>query len=261
MSLVLTEMREGVCIIKMNSPKNMNALDRALREELIDVMKKVSEDPEVKAVILAGEGKGFCAGGDLGAMYKDIKTKGEFGAKDEDLVNVEKLAECMRTMDKPVIAAVHGAAAGAGASLAFAADFTVSSPEAKYIMAFVNVGLVPDTGGMFWLVRALGYKRATELAMLGEPVTAEKALEYGLINKIVPREELMDEAFKLAKKLKNKPVDSVRYIKEMVNEMTMKDYWDSMATEREGFLYCMRTDNFKEGVSAFVEKRRPEFNK
>ncbi|MBQ3378415.1 MAG: enoyl-CoA hydratase/isomerase family protein [Clostridia bacterium] len=261
MSLVIKELRDGICIIKMNSPKNMNALDRELREELISVMSEAAKDPEVKAVILAAEGKGFCAGGDLGAMYKDIKTKGGFDATDEDLVNVEKLAECMRTMDKPVIAAVHGAAAGAGASLAFAADFTVASPESKYIMAFVNVGLVPDTGGMFWLVRALGYKRATELAMLGEPIDAETALEYGLINKIVPREELLDEAVKLAKKLKNKPVDSVRFIKEMVNEMTMKDFWESMAAERKGFLYCMETDNFKEGVSAFVEKRKPEFNK
>ena len=167
----------------------------------------------------------------------------------------------MRTLDKPVITAVHGAAAGAGASLAFAGDFTVASSDAKFIIAFVNVGLVPDTGGMFWLVRALGYKRATELAMLGEPISAETALEYGLINKVVPREELEAEAFKLAKKLKNKPADSVRYIKEMVNEMTMKGFWDTMKIEREGFLYCMRTDNFKEGVSAFVEKRKPEFNK
>ncbi len=263
MSLVLKEVKDGVAIIRMNNPKTMNGLDMNMTQAVYDAVTEAGADDNVKVIILAGEGKGFCGGGNLANMYEKIKDGGKFDPA-ESKPNMNRLAELacyMREVPKPVITVVHGAAAGAGASLAFVSDFTISTPEAKYIMAFINVGLVPDTGGMFWLVKALGYKRATELAMLGAPFTADEALKMGLINKIVPQEELWDEAMKLAKKLKNKPIDSVRFIKQMVNEIIMKDVKSALALEEKNMLACIETDNFKEGVSAFMEKRKPEFNK
>lgn len=262
MSLVLKEVKDGVAIIRMNNPKTMNGLDEAMTHAVYDAMQEAGADDSVKVIILGGEGKGFCGGGNLAAMYKKIQ-EGKVDPKDseDNLDTLAQLARYIREVPKPVISVVHGAAAGAGASLAFVSDFTISSPEAKYIMAFVNVGLVPDTGGMFWMVKALGYKRATELAMLGSPFSADEALSLGLINKVVPLEELWDEAYKLAKKLKSKPVDSIRFIKGMVNEIIMKDADSAMALERKNMLACVITDNFKEGVSAFIEKRKPEFNK
>jgi len=262
MSLVLKEVKDGVAIIKMNNPKTMNGVDEAMTHAVYDAMQEAGNDDAVKVIILAGEGKGFCGGGNLAAMYERVKAGTVNPADSEDNIDtLSALARYIREVPKPVITVVHGAAAGAGASLAFVSDFTLSSPEAKYIMAFVNVGLVPDTGGMYWMVKALGYKRATELAMLGAPFTAEEAQAMGLITKVVPLEELWDEAFKLAKKLKNKPVDSIRFIKEMVNDLTMKEAAEAAALERKNMLACVATDNFKEGVSAFMEKRKPEFNK
>jgi len=218
MSLVLKEVKDGVAVIKMNDPKTMNGLGKDMVIALLDAIKEANEDDSVKVVLLGGEGKGFCGGGNLAIMYEKIKS-GTLTTEgiDVDLERIASLARYIRVMPKPVICVVHGAAAGAGASVVFAADFTVSSPEAKYVEAFINVGLVPDTLGMFWIAKAVGYKRATELTMLGDVFSAEEALRLGLINKVVPKEELWDEAFKLANKLKKKPVDSVRFIKAMVN--------------------------------------------
>ncbi len=261
MGLVNTEIIDGIAILRLNDPKTMNALSIEMSCALYDALTDAAENESVRVIVIGGEGKGFCGGGNLSAMYERVKANVLKGEPAPNTAKLADIARSIREIKKPVITAIHGAAAGAGASIALASDFTVAAEDAKFVIAFVNVGLVPDTGGMYWLVSLLGYKRATELAMLGTPFTAEEALDMGLVTKVVPADSLWDETMKLAKKLKNRPQEAVCLIKDMVNEIAMKGQQSASALESRYMAFCSSTDNYKEGVSAFMEKRRPEFNK
>ena len=248
---------EGIAIISLNSPKNLNALDELLLDDFNEALEICCNDDDIKVVIITGEGNAFSAGGDIGGMIKAIKTGDMFLAPGVRKVSYTALK--LRNLKKPVIASVNGAAAGAGFNLALLCDFRVAADNAKFVQAFVNIGLIPDMGGTFLLTKMIGAAKATELLMLGRPVSAEEALSLGLVTKVVTTEELEAETIKLAKKLCSLPVQSLSNIKSLINRAAFNGFETDLQNEIEYQIACGQTEDFKEGVFAFAEKRKANF--
>lgn len=250
---------DGIAVITMDYPKNLNAIDEQMADELIYAVKTAENDQSVKAVVFKGSPKAFSAGGDIGYFYKLIKAGGEVNM-DGLISKVGKVTDGIKKMSKMVIASVSGAAAGAGVSLALTADFIICAENAKFIMAFVNLGLVPDTGGTYLLVKELGEKRAMELCATGRPLPAAEAKELGLVYEVVPNEELDAATMKLARKFAAGPLISYKNIKKQVYAAGFDDYKHylndcEIPTQRE----CAASSDFCEGVKAFMEKRKAAF--
>ena len=249
----------GIGIIAMNYMKNLNAIDSQMADELIYALDACEKDPDVKVIVIKGVEKAFSAGGDIGYFYKLIQDGGDI-SMDDLIAKVGMVTDGLKKLGKMVIASVSGAAAGAGFSLALSADFIICAENAKFIMAFVNLGLVPDTGGMYLLAKSIGTQRAMQLCATGRPLSAQEAQEAGLVYQTVPKEELDDTVMKFAAKLAGGPLVSYKNIKKQMYETCYKDYEDFLAeceaaTQRE----CASSMDFQEGVKAFVEKRRPVF--
>jgi 2-(1,2-epoxy-1,2-dihydrophenyl)acetyl-CoA isomerase len=204
-------------------------------------------------VIITGEGRGFCSGADLrsGAGEREFRRV--------LTTQYNPLIEAIRELPKPVIAAVNGVAAGAGASIAFAADLIVAADEARFLMAFVKIGLVPDSGATRTLVRALGRHAATEMVFTGEPLTAKGAADAGLVAAVVPSSELMTAARELAQRLANGPTKAIGYAKRLINAAEDEALADSLGREADLQELAGRTADHAEGVAAFGEKREPRF--
>ena len=249
--------KDRVAWITLNSPKNLNAFDETMDEEVIEALTLCENDPAVRAVVLTGAGKAFSAGGDIGAMYAGIK-KGDTDFSGE----VRKIAGVsmgIKRLSKPVIAAVHGAVAGAAFNIVLACDFCIAADNASFIQAFVNIGLIPDAGGLFLLSRAVGVNKAMELAMTGRPVSAQEGKELGFVCQIVAPEELESAAAKMANRLAAGPSTSYAEMKRLMWEAQFKDMERYVTEEVKGQLHCGDTADFKEGVCAFVEKRKPQY--
>lgn len=249
----------GIGIITMNYMKNLNAIDSQMADELIYVVDACGKDPDVKVVVIKGVEKAFSAGGDIGYFYKLIQDGGDVNM-DDLIEKVGVVTDGLKKLGKMVIASVSGAAAGAGFSLALSADFIICAENAKFIMAFVNLGLVPDTGGLYLLAKSIGAQRTMELCATGRPLSAQEAKEAGLAYQVVPKEELEDATMKFAAKLANGPLISYKNMKKQMYEACYKDYKDYLAecevgTQRE----CAASMDFQEGVKAFVEKRKAVF--
>ncbi len=247
----------GIASIKLNSPKNLNAFDEALVGDAIAAFDLCEKDDAVKVVVLSGEGKAFSGGGDIGFFYKGVQ---------DDNVDLEKLVKMagelavkIKKLHKPVIASVHGAAAGAGFSAALLCDFCIAADNTKFIQAFVNLGLVPDTGGAYLLAKSVGVNKAAELIMTGRVVTAQEAKDLGIVYQVTTVEELEEATMKFAKKLASGPSVSYAYMKDMLYQTSFKDFDKFLAMEAEYQIRCSKTKDFKEGVIAFVEKRKAEF--
>jgi enoyl-CoA hydratase/carnithine racemase len=250
---------DGVGIVTMNYMKNLNAIDEQMADELMYIVDTLEKDPNVKVAVFKGAEKAFSAGGDIGFFYQLIKAGGEVNM-DALIGKVGAVTDGIKKMSKMVIASVSGAAAGAGVSLALSADFIVCADNAKFIMAFVNLGLVPDTGGSYLLVKSLGEKRAMELCATGRPLPAEEAKAAGLVYQVVPAEELEAATMKLAKKFAAGPLLSYKNIKKQIYAAGFADYQKFLTecevpTQRE----CAASSDFQEGVKAFMEKRKAAF--
>lgn len=180
---------DGIAVVQLDYPKNLNAIDEEMADELLYVVQAAEADESVKVVVFKGSPRAFSAGGDIGYFYQLIKAGGDVNM-DGLIGKVGKVTDGLKKMSKMVIASVSGAAAGAGASLALTADFIICSENAKFIMAFVNLGLVPDTGGSYLLVKQLGPKRAMDICATGRPVSAQEAKDLGIVYRIVPNEDL-----------------------------------------------------------------------
>ena len=257
LSKVKYEVREKIAVIAMNSPQNLNAFDEQLIDELVCSLAAAEEDKRVKAVVLTSTGKAFSAGGDIGTMYKEIK-KGTWDFKGA----VKKMAQvslAIKKIEKPVIAAVRGAAAGAGFNVVLACDYVVAAANASFIQAFVNIGLIPDAGGMYLLTRALGVNKVVELAMTGRSVSAVEAKQLGFVAEVVNMEEFEKTVDKVAERFSLGPGISYAQMKRLVWESEFKDFENYIEKEIDGQMLCGATEDFKEGVCAFVEKRRPVF--
>lgn len=248
---------QGIASIVLNSPKNLNALDEAMIDDLMIALNMCADDDSVKAVVISGEGKGFSAGGDIGMMYKGIKRNNlDFGGQIE---KVGKVSLKIKKLLKPVIASVNGPVAGAGFNIALACDFRIASENSSFIQAFVNIGLVPDAGGVYLLTRAIGVSKATELIMTGKPLDANSAFSLGLVNKVVSLEELESVTKKLALKLASGPALAYAGMKDLIFESEYRDFEAFIEKEVKHQVRCGESEDFKEGVTAFVEKRKANF--
>lgn len=256
----LFEAKNGVGLITMNYPDNLNALDVQMSKEVLYHLNQCEENPDIKVVVLAGLPKAFSAGGDIGFMYKQLKEGASFGGKSELSVLVGQLTLTIKKMKKLVITCVSGAAAGAGASLALSGDFVVAADNAKFIEAFVGVGLVPDTGGTYLLSRIVGSQRALELTLTGRPVKADEAKALGMVYAVFPAEELAQQTMALAEKMARGPLLSYENIKRQNFAANFSDYESYLNDVELATLAATGgSDDFIEGLAAFVEKRPPNF--
>ena len=251
---------DGVGIITMNYMKNLNAIDDQMADELMYVVDTCENDPNVKVVVLKGMPKAFSAGGDIGYFYNLIQQGGEVNM-DSLISKVGNVTDGLKRMSKLVISSVSGAAAGAGVSLAFSGDFVVCADNAKFIMAFVNLGLVPDTGDTATTeIYTLSLHDALPICVTGRPMKAQEAKDAGMVYDVVPAEELDDTVMKLAKKFASGPLLSYKNIKKQIYQAGLADYKKyldecEIPTQRE----CAASSDFIEGVKAFMEKRKAEF--
>lgn len=253
------EMQASVAVITLNRPDALNALTSSAGNEFLSAMND-GRERGARAVILTGAGRAFCAGGDLREMRQFAEKEGRIEAFfDEPLRLLNDCILKIRRTPLPVIAAVNGAASGGGCSLALACDLVLAGESARFNQAFVKVGLTPDCGGTHILPRLVGWKRATELFMTGDVVDARRAAEIGMINAVVPDEELMTAAYRLAARLANAPTAAIGRIKELLEQSATNDLSAQLDLERKMQLKSGQTEDFKEGVAAFIEKRPPKF--
>lgn len=223
-------------------------------DEMLAVLAQIEEDAEIRAVILKNDGKFFCAGGDLSGGVK----RDQMGAK-AYIAKAGRMAQRLTSCSKPIIALVNGAAAGGGANLALSCDFVLASEKAKFREVFVNINYIPDTGGLWNLVRLVGPMRAKELCLTGKVIGAQQAYDMGLLTSLVPSETLLEKGLELAEELSFKPPQAVKFIKEIccrIPEMTHEGYLDY---ESSVMALLWATQDHEEGVLAFKEKRAPEF--
>lgn len=254
-SIILTK-ADGVAVIQMNNPKAMNALEDELSAELLSAYKDVAADPAVGAVILTGAEKAFCAGGDLKKLNEGFPTA-EAGY--DYMKSFREMVTTFLNMPKPTIAAVNGFAVGAGLCIAMQADLILASDKAKFGMAFANVGLIPDLAGLYTLPRLVGLQRAKELVFTGRTIGAEEAGAMGIVNRVVPHEQLLDEAQKLARRLADGPRVALRMAKNVMNDsinMTLEQLLD---LEPHAQSICFQSEDHKIGVQAFFRKEKPVF--
>ncbi len=252
---LVTNVKNDVAYITLNRPDRLNSFDLKLGEELHEVLKKLGTDPKVRAVVIKGTGKGFCGGGDVKEMY-NASDKPKFLR--ELTKTIHKCVIEMRQMEKPVIAAVNGAAFGAGLSLALACDIIIASREAKFGTAFIGVGLAPGCGTQFF-TKLVGYQRACEYIMTAKIFSAEEAKELGIINKVVDQDKLDNSVEELLSRFRELPPLAVGKAKMLINKSMDNDMLAHLELESKTASRSASTEDFKEGVTAFVEKRKTVF--
>lgn len=253
---VLVDRREGWVTLTLNRPDRLNAFNTDMHRHLAEVLETVAADDACRAVLLTGAGRGFCAGQDLSDDALTDESV-DLGSIVEATYN--PLIRRIRALRKPVVCAVNGIAAGAGANIAFACDIVLAARSAKFVQTFVKIGLIPDSGGTFFLPRLVGGARARALAMLGEPVPAEQAEAWGLIWKAVDDENLRADAEKLVAHLATQPTVGLALIKEAFEASAGNDLHAQLDLERDLMRRAGRTPDYAEGVRAFMAKRAPRF--
>jgi 2-(1,2-epoxy-1,2-dihydrophenyl)acetyl-CoA isomerase len=246
---------ENIAYITLNRPERLNSFDMKLGEELYSVLHDISGIKNIRAVVIKGTGKGFCGGGDVKEMYA-AKDKSKFL---RDLTKaIHKCVIEIRTMEKPVIAAVNGAAFGAGLSLALACDIIISIKDAQFSTAFIGIGLAPGCGTQFF-TRLVGYQRACEYILTSKTFTADEAEKLGIINKVVGSDRLDEAVEEFISKFKKLPPIAVGKAKMLINKGMENDLVTHLELESKTASFSAGTEDFKEGVTAFVEKRKPVF--
>lgn len=256
---VLLEAKHGgIATLVMNRPDRMNALNNELGVAMDEALARIAADPDVRVVVITGAGRAFCAGGDLALLGKGRET----GATKE----LEPLLRAgmqmvlkMRTMPQPVIAAVNGAAAGAGMNVALAADIRIASEEATFGQNFAKVGLFPDFGGTYLLPQLVGPAKAAELFYTGDMIDAKSALALGIVNHVVPAAQLESEVKKLAQKIAEGPYLAIRSVKKELFARGEKDLVRALENEVHEQLRCYLSEDCREGIQAFFERRAPKF--
>jgi 2-(1,2-epoxy-1,2-dihydrophenyl)acetyl-CoA isomerase len=249
----------GVAVVRLDRPEVLNSFDDELGFAALEAVEKASGDESVRCIVITGTGRAFSAGEDLGALQAGYEA-GEPPPLGNTLVKrYNPLIRALRNAPKPVVAAVNGVAAGAGASIAFACDYRIAVDKAKFSLAFVKVGLVPDSGGLWFLTKMIGSARAWELAASGDPLTAERCLELGIVNVVVTEEEFDETWRSFAARLAAGPTRAYALIKSLVNSAATVSLDDQLEAEVEAQTEAGQTEDHLEGVRAFLGKRAPSF--
>ena len=256
MNSILLEIKNGVASIKLNRPEVFNSFNREMALQLQDILDSCEKNDEVRAIVLTGNGKAFCAGQDLKEVTTPELNPGFKKILEE---HYNPIISRIRSIKKPIVGAINGVAAGAGANIALACDIVVAHEKVNFIQAFSLIGLVPDSGGTFFLPRLIGFQKALAIAMLGDKVSAEEAEKLGMIYKVLPLESFEDDVNQLALKLANMPTKALGMIKELFNKSMSNDLETQLALESKLQIEAAQSEDYAEGVAAFMEKRKPEF--
>jgi 2-(1,2-epoxy-1,2-dihydrophenyl)acetyl-CoA isomerase len=255
MPFIISEQREGVLVIKLNRPDKFNSFNREMALQLIAELEAAKNNEAIRAILITGEGKAFCAGQDLGE------------ALDPSGPGIRKIVEehynpiilLLRSIEKPVLAAVNGVAAGAGANIALACDIVYAARSAGFIQAFSKIGLIPDSGGTHTLPRLAGLQLASALMITGDKLSAEDARNFGLVYKVFEDEELFNKSLSSAIQVAAMPTKAIGLTKRLLNQTYNNDLQSQLKLEGELQVESATTYDYKEGVKAFLEKRKPEF--
>lgn len=261
MSNVLTQIDKGVATVTLNRPDVLNALDPDMARDLHHALVGVMEDEDARCVVLRGAGDGFMAGGDV-AWFKRTLPDLEAGRVDElnpIFEHVHGIVQTLRDIPVPVVAVLHGAVAGFGVSLAAACDLSIAAEDARFTLAYCHIGTSPDGGSTYVLPRIIGFKKAMELALLGDRFGAREALEWGLINKAVPADQVESAVEEWVGRLAAGPRFAYRRTKALLYASLDETFTRQVKAEEEAFKLCAQTSDFAEGVTAFVEKRKARF--
>ncbi len=253
---LLVEQNGGVLEVTLNRPDKFNALNTQVSDELVAVCNHTAEDASIRCILLTGAGRGFCAGQDLA----EVAGRGDDFSFIEHLDTAyNKMVRAMRTLEKPIIVAVNGACAGAGLGLALAGDIRYASEKAKFLPAFIGIGLVPDTGVSYWLPRLMGINRAAEFLFLNERVSGDQAVALGFANKVFPHETFLEEARALAQKFAVAPTLGLGLTKRLLNQSLTATLDEQLDAEAQLQNVVGHSADYREGVAAFYEKRQPVF--
>jgi 2-(1,2-epoxy-1,2-dihydrophenyl)acetyl-CoA isomerase len=248
---------DHVATVTINRPEWGNMLSRETYGEICDAIQTLEADDNVGAIVITGKGKHFSAGGDI-VRFKGLIDRKEYLSVD-GITYAGAMTKAIRFCKKPVIAMVNGVATGAGCSLALACDFRFVTKRTKLIMGFIKLGLSGDTGGIYFLQQLVGFSRALEMMMTGDPVTGEQAVAMGLANRLVLEEKLEEETYAFADKLAHGPLYAMERQKSLVNEIFFENFESYSKKETEYIVACSKTQDFAEAVNAYLEKREPNF--
>ncbi|WP_108807394.1 enoyl-CoA hydratase-related protein [Aquimarina spinulae] len=246
----------GVARITLNRPDTFNSFNREMALLLQKTLDECNANDEVRAIMLIGNGKAFCAGQDLKEVTSPELNPGFRKILEE---HYNPIISRIRTIEKPIVAAVNGVAAGAGANIALACDTVVASEAASFIQAFSKIGLIPDSAGTFFLPRLIGFQKASALMMLGDKVSAKEAEQLGMIYKIFETETFEEEVTKLASKLAQMPTKALGLTKRLLNQSLVNTLDEQLAIESDLQIESAESEDYAEGVNAFIEKRKPIF--
>lgn len=255
MSYIISELKDKVMVITLNRADKFNSFNREMALQLQDALDKAENNENVRAILLTGTGKAFCAGQDLAEAIDPNGPGIEKIVKEHYNPIILKI----RKIEKPIVAAVNGVAAGAGANIALACDIVTATSSASFIQAFSKIGLVPDSGGTFFLPRLIGFQRASALMMTGDKVTAAEAQHMGMIYKVFADETFLNDALSFTNNLANMPTKGLGLTKRLLNESLLNTHDKQLAQEGALQVEAANTFDYSEGVNAFLEKRKPEF--
>ncbi|MFV0297556.1 MAG: enoyl-CoA hydratase/isomerase family protein [Hyphomicrobiaceae bacterium] len=253
------EQVDGVGTITLSRPEVMNAFGGTMREDLLAVMQRCADDASIRCVVVTGAGRAFCAGGDIASMA-DLQARNDGAPISRRMEIGSRIVHVIRTMSKPVVAAVNGAAAGAGINLALACDMRLAAESARFSESFVKIGLVPDWGGSYLLTRLVGTAKAMELMMTGDRIGADEAHRLGIVNHVIPDDAFRDATAAFARALAQGPSDALAHIKEATYLGATASLSDALKFEAKAQDELFLSANAREGMKAFLAKRQPKFS-
>ncbi len=249
-----------IATITMNDPKTLNAFSTAMKVAMMAALNQADEDTEVRVIILQGAGNNFSSGGHIGEMLENGMESEVLADKLTVMVGaIAEISLKLRNIHKPIIAKLEGAVAGAAMNLALTCDFRIASDTAKFVQAFVNIGLIPDAGGIYLLSQLIGVAKTTELVMLGDKLTSDEVARLNLVNSVVSQDELDTSVLALATRLSQLPAKALASMKHMINVHAFMGLNEALDMEVDQQTMMARTDDFKEGITAFMEKRKPVY--
>lgn len=256
MASITNEINDKVAYLSLNRPEVFNSFNREMALLLQSELDAAEKNPEVRAIVITGNGKAFCAGQDLKEVTSPELNPGFKKILEE---HYNPIISRIRKIEKPIIAAVNGVAAGAGANIALACDVVIASENASFIQAFSKIGLVPDSAGTFFLPRLIGFQKASALMMLGDKVSALEAEKLGMVYKVVSSENFIDEVNNIATTMANMPTKALGLTKRLLNNSSESSLEKQLALESKLQIEAAQSEDYAEGVDAFVNKRKPEF--